>query len=81
MLQLRKRWLFFFLLFHFLIPGKMAFAEEGSWIIKKGEWTYVNGYGKVIRAGWNTREAGILSMPTGNAWPVAGFSIKVNGTF
>ena len=43
MLQLRKRWLFFFLLFHFLIPGKMAFAEEGSWIIKKGEWTYVNG--------------------------------------
>ena len=71
MLQLRKRWLFFFLLFHFLIPGKMAFAEEGSWIIKKGEWTYVNGYGKVIpgwveyKGGWYFINAGRERMASG----------------
>ena len=71
MLQLRKRWLFFFLLFHFLIPGKMAFAEEGSWIIKKGEWTYVNGNGKVIpgwveyKGGWYFINAGRERMASG----------------
>ena len=47
----KKRLMILFFLFLFLFPGKSAFADKGTWVMTKKEWTYVDSYGKPI-PGW-----------------------------